>query len=61
MNVASIILHTASAGVFGYGIANTLFSDRPLDTWIRNQYGGHFQYLTILGCVDMPFLTLLRC
>ena len=40
-------LHAAAAGVMGYGFLSLL--QLPVDRWIRNQYGGHLQYLTIQG------------
>ena len=40
-------LHAAAAGVMGFGFLS--IQKLPVDRWIRNQYGGHLQYLTIQG------------
>jgi hypothetical protein len=40
-------LHAAAAGVMGFGFHS--IQNLPIDRWIRNQYGGHLQFLTIQG------------
>ena len=39
--------HAAAAGVMGFGYYS--LQELPVDRWIRNQYGGHLQFLTIQG------------
>lgn len=40
-------LHAAAAGIMGFGFHS--IQKLPVDRWIRNQYGGHLQFLTIQG------------
>ena len=40
-------LHALAAGVMVYGYRG--LSTLAIDNWIRNQKGGHFQFLTIQG------------
>jgi hypothetical protein len=40
-------LHAAAAGFMGFGFHS--MQNLPVDRWIRSQYGGHLQYLTIQG------------
>ena len=44
---ARIILHAAAVSIMTYGY--TSLSSLPVDAWMRNQYGGRSQYLTIQG------------
>lgn len=39
--------HAAAAGVMAFGFHS--LQKLPIDRWIRDQYGGHFQFLTIQG------------
>lgn len=39
--------HAAAAGVMGFGYHS--LENLPIDGRIRNQYGGHLQFLTIQG------------
>ncbi|KAF8797924.1 hypothetical protein BYT27DRAFT_7123766 [Phlegmacium glaucopus] len=48
-------LHAAAAGVMGFGYYS--LQRLPIDRWIREQYGGHFQYLTIQG-LALAWITL---
>ncbi|KAG9079655.1 hypothetical protein FS749_008337, partial [Ceratobasidium sp. UAMH 11750] len=41
------ILHAASMSVMAYGFLT--LGTVVTDQWIRDQFGGHWQYLTILG------------
>lgn len=41
--------HAAAAGVMGFGYYSV--QELPMDRWIRHQYGGHLQFLTIQGQV----------
>jgi hypothetical protein len=43
------LLHSVSVAIVTYGF-NSL-DKMSIDEWIRSQYGGHYQYLTIQGCV----------
>ena|ERR1700734_3787458 len=45
----AILLHGSAAAIMAYGY-NSLGS-LAIDTWIKSQTGGHFQFLTIQGCV----------
>lgn len=45
--VLKTILHAAAVGAMGFGYHS--LQKLPMDRWIREQYGGHFQYLTIQG------------
>ncbi|KAF8488781.1 FAR-17a/AIG1-like protein [Gautieria morchelliformis] len=49
MSIPTILLHSISASVmvWGYNQLDTLVTD----AWIREQTGGHWQYLTVLGKV----------
>jgi len=42
-----IILHTAAVSVMTYGYIS--LRTLPVDAWMRNQHGGHSQFLTIQG------------
>lgn len=43
------LLHTVATAVMTYGWLG--LKDLPNDEWVEKQKGGHFQYLTIQGCV----------
>ena len=45
--ILKAILHAVAAGVMGFGFLST--QKLPVDRWIRDQYGGHLQFLTIQG------------
>lgn len=45
----SVLLHGGAAAIMAYGY-NSLH-DLPMNAWIETQKGGHFQFLTIQGCV----------
>jgi hypothetical protein len=42
-----IILHTTAVSVMTYGYIS--LRTLPVDAWMRNQHGGHSQFLTIQG------------
>lgn len=43
-------LHATAAGVMAFGYHS--LQTPPLDSLVRGQYGGHFQFLTIQGQVS---------
>jgi hypothetical protein len=45
----ALFLHGVAVGVVTYGFIS--LRTLPMDGWIRAQKGGHFQFLTIQGCV----------
>lgn len=45
--VLKVALHAAAAGVMGFGYYS--LQTLPIDRLIRDQYGGHLQFLTIQG------------
>lgn len=47
---AAVLLHGSSAAIMAYGF-NSL-SSLQMDTWVNKQKGGHFQFLTVHGCVQ---------
>ncbi|KAH9952158.1 FAR-17a/AIG1-like protein [Amylocystis lapponica] len=54
-NVKAVILHGTAASVMAWGF--TKLQQLPADKWIRQQKGGHSQYLTILG-LGIAWLTM---
>lgn len=51
LRLAQVLLHFSAAGVMTWGYQS--LETTVLDSWIRTQTGGHFQFLTIqayVGC-----------
>ncbi|GBE82035.1 hypothetical protein SCP_0404110 [Sparassis crispa] len=51
-----VVLHAAAAAIMAYGYGNIKYT--PADAWIRQQKGGHSQFLTILG-LGIAWLTMI--
>ncbi|KIY65647.1 hypothetical protein CYLTODRAFT_400128 [Cylindrobasidium torrendii FP15055 ss-10] len=49
MTLFAFALHSSAVAILSWGIVNSVFGGAPIDIWIRTQYAGHMQFLTILG------------
>ena len=53
LKVIAVLLHTAGTAVMTYAWME--LDHLPNNAWVVKQKGGHFQFLTIQGCVpDSP-------
>ncbi|ESK96844.1 conserved fungal protein [Moniliophthora roreri MCA 2997] len=48
-SLGPFLLHSVAVSIMYYGFSS--LDQMPIDGWIRSQYGGHYQYLTIQGLI----------